>query len=75
MASSKVYDAFGSDLSVTGSWKSPFAYAGQFGYQQDADTGLKLLGHRSYDSDTGRFLTRDPIKDGHNWSGYCNSSP
>ncbi len=75
VASSRVYDAFGNDLLVTGSWKSPFGYAGQFGYQQDVDTGFKLLGHRYYDSDTGRFLTRDPIKDGRNWYGYCENDP
>ncbi|MCU0316911.1 MAG: hypothetical protein MUC92_09990 [Fimbriimonadaceae bacterium] len=40
-----------------------------FGYQEDA-TGLKLLGHRYYDSSTGRFRTRDPIKDGRNWFSY-----
>lgn len=34
-----------------------------------------LLGHRYYDSSTGRFLTRDPIKDGRNWYVYCGSNP
>jgi uncharacterized protein RhaS with RHS repeats len=29
-----------------------------------------LLGHRHYDPSTGRFLTRDPIKDGRNWYSY-----
>jgi len=45
------------------------------GYQEDADFGLKLLGHRYYDPSTGRFLTRDPIKDGRNWYGYCDNNP
>jgi uncharacterized protein RhaS with RHS repeats len=36
---------------------------------------LKLLGHRYYDSSTGRFLTRDPIKDGRNWFSYCENNP
>ncbi len=75
VSSNRIYDAFGNDLSVSGSWKSPFGYAGQSGYRQDVDTGLKLLGHRYYDSDTGRFLTRDPIKDGRNWYGYCGNDP
>ncbi len=75
VSASVQFDAFGNDLSVSGSWKSPIAYAGQFGYQQHVDTGLKLLGHRYYDSDTGRFLTRDPIKDGGNWYGYCGNNP
>jgi RHS repeat-associated protein len=46
------------------------AHAGGFGYQQDSDSGLMLLGHRYYDPSTGRFLTRDPIKDGRNWHTY-----
>ena len=33
------------------------------------------MGHRYYDSDTGRFLTRDPIKDGRNWYSYCDNNP
>jgi RHS repeat-associated protein len=37
--------------------------------------GLQLLGHRYYDPSTGRFLTRNPIKDGRNWYGYCDSNP
>jgi hypothetical protein len=36
---------------------------------------LQLLGHRYYDSSTGRFLTRDPIKDGRNWYTYCDNDP
>ncbi|MBA4292161.1 hypothetical protein C0431_04255 [bacterium] len=71
----KVFDAFGNELSSTGAWNSQFGYAGKFGYQQDADSGLKLLGHRYYDSSVGRFLTRDPIKDGRNWCGYCGNRP
>jgi RHS repeat-associated protein len=48
--------------------------AGAFGYQEDA-TGLKLLGHRYYDSSLGRFITRDPIKNGQNWYTYSGSDP
>lgn len=75
ISASRTYDAFGNDLSLSGSWASRFAYAGGFGYQQDPDSGLKLLGHRYYDSSTGRFLTRDPAKDGRNWYAYCTGNP
>jgi RHS repeat-associated protein len=61
MVAKRDYDAFGNVISSTGTWGSGFVYAGGFGYQEDA-IGLKLLGHRYYDSSTGRFLTRDPIK-------------
>ncbi|ARU45006.1 hypothetical protein CCB81_12970 [Armatimonadetes bacterium Uphvl-Ar2] len=74
IAATRVYDAFGAELSATGTWKGPFGYAGGFGYQEDS-SGLKLLGHRYYDPTTGRFLSRDPIKDGRNWYVYCESSP
>jgi RHS repeat-associated protein len=69
-----VYDAFGAELSATGTWKGPFGYAGGFGYQEDS-SGLKLLGHRYYDSTTGRFLSRDKIKDGRNWYVYSGNQP
>lgn len=73
-SSRRDYDAFGNVTSATGSWVGPFGYAGGFGYQEDA-TGLKLLGHRYYDSSTGRFITRDPIKDARNYYVYCHSNP
>jgi RHS repeat-associated protein len=52
-----------------------FGFAGKFGYQEDSDSSLKLLGHRYYDPSTGRFLTRNPTKDGRNWYVYCASNP
>jgi RHS repeat-associated protein len=70
----RTYDAFGNVTSSSGTWNGPFGNAGAFGYQEDA-TGLKLLGHRYYDSSLGRFITRDPIKDGRNWYAYCGNDP
>jgi RHS repeat-associated protein len=74
LSASREYDAFGNVISGSGAWQGPFGYGGGFGYQEDA-TGLKLLGHRLYDPSTGRFLTRDPIKDGRNWYVYCANDP
>ena len=68
------YDAFGGVTATTGVWKGPFGYGGSSGYQSDA-SGLMLLGHRYYDASIGRFLTRDPAKDGRNWYGYCGNRP
>lgn len=34
-----------------------------------------MLGHRFYDSSTGRFLTRDNSKDGNNWYTYGINNP
>ena len=74
ITATKQYDAYGQVLTGTGIWKGPFGYGGQAGYQTD-ESGLQLLGHRYYDPSTGRFLTRDPIKDGRNWYGYCDNNP
>ena len=74
VTASRHYDAFGNVISSTGSWQGPFGYAGDFGYQEDPN-GLKLLGHRYYDSDTGRFITSDPAGSGRNWYGYAGNNP
>ena len=71
----RTYDAFGMLLASSGTPKGLFGFAGAHGYQEDTDTGLKLLGHRYYDPSTGRFLTRDPVKDGRNWYAYCEGNP
>ena len=69
------YDAFGNQKSATGATSSPFGFVGAAGYQQDSDSGLMLLGHRYYDTSTGRFLTRDPAKNGSGWYDYCLNNP
>ena len=71
----KRYDAFGNELSSSGTWQTRFDYGGAFGYQRDDESNYKLLGHRYYDPEIGRFLTRDPIKDGRNWYAYCENDP
>jgi RHS repeat-associated protein len=71
----KRYDAFGNVHTSTGSWATQFSYGSTFGYQSDGEFGYQLLGHRYYDSSTGRFLTRDPIKDWRNWYAYSEGNP
>jgi RHS repeat-associated protein len=71
----KRYDAFGNQLATSGTWNTQFSYGAPFDYQTDPEFGLQLLGHRYYDSSTGRFLSRDPIKDGRNWYTYCENDP
>ncbi|CAN5464156.1 hypothetical protein BH11ARM2_BH11ARM2_35850 [soil metagenome] len=70
----RTYDAFGRIDAFSGSWSGPSGYGGRFGYQEDG-SGLSLLGHRWYDSEVGRFLTRDPAKDGPNRYAYCGNDP
>ena len=74
VASSSVYDAYGAESStVTPS--DPFGWNGRWGYVQDRETGLSYCQNRYYHPETGRWLTRDPIKDGRNWYGYCENNP
>ncbi|MCW5947550.1 MAG: RHS repeat-associated core domain-containing protein, partial [Fimbriimonadales bacterium] len=74
-SATKHYDAFGNETSSTGTWHGPFQYGGNFGYQTDAHSGLKLLGHRYYDPSTGRFLSRDHGRFGSNWYIYGLNNP
>jgi RHS repeat-associated protein len=71
----KSYDVFGNQVANTGTWNGPFGYGAAVGYQSDANSGLMLLGYRYYDSSTGRFITRDPVKAGRNWYTYCENNP
>lgn len=53
------YDAYGNLTHATGTYTTPFGYAGQY---TDTETGLQYLRARYYDPTTGNFLTRDPIE-------------
>jgi len=66
-AAATFYDVFGRFQSYpadgpgyTSTYYNPVGFGGQFGYYRDY-TDRTLLGHRYYDSFTGRFLNRDPI--------------
>ena len=53
---------------------NPLRYVGKEGYYSD-DTGLMLLGARYYDPLIGRFITKDPARDGMNWYEYAGNNP
>jgi RHS repeat-associated protein len=69
----RAYDPFGVPTGVSGTPLGPLGFAGGNGYQEDSDSGLKLLGHRYLDPTTGRFLTRDHIRAGRNWHLYVDN--
>ena len=69
------YDAFGIVQGRTGSSPTQKGFASEYGYQEDAESGLKLLGHRYYDPETGRFISRDRAQDGRNWYSYGSNNP
>lgn len=70
----ELYTAHGQAVSGAG---APWGYKARWGYETDAETGLQLLTHRYYDSQAGRFLTRDPIGygGGVNLYSYVGNNP
>ena len=68
------FSGFGGVIATTGS-TSPFSFGGANGCLTDPDASLILMGHRYFDPRTGRFISRDPIKDGNNWYAYCDNNP
>jgi RHS repeat-associated protein len=74
IAATSVRDAYGSEVTSSGSWQGIGSYGGSFGYQEDP-SGLMLLAHRYYDPEMGRFLTSDPYGNGRNWYAYCEGNP
>ena len=69
------FDAFGKVVAHGNPTSTQKGFASGFGYQEDGESGYKLLGHRYYDPETGRFLSRDPAFDGRNWYAYCDNNP
>ena len=70
------YTAWGTRLSPA-YLDSPFGFKGQWGAYRDAETGLLLMGARTYSPAIGRFLSRDPsgYAAGPNLYGFCGGDP
>jgi RHS repeat-associated protein len=70
------YDVYGKTTSSSGSQANEFKFAGQ---ETDGSTGLQYLRARYYDTDTGRFISRDPLTAspgyGGNPFGYASGNP
>jgi RHS repeat-associated protein len=68
------YDPYGRRTKVSGSLDADFAYAG---YYCHSVSGLYLTLFRAYDSDLGRWLSRDPIAEygGINLYSYVLGNP
>ena len=69
--SSYAYSPYGELLSTTGSLDNPFTWQGKFGVMQEGSNGLYYMRARYYDSQTERFISRDPLK---RW-GPANINP
>jgi len=72
------YDPYGRVVAKTEGVENSFTYSG---YRVDADTGLFHLMARWYDSNTGRFLSKDAVQDvqgdplSANHYLYCKNNP
>ena len=66
------YDAYGTAYTGSFNGRNKIGYNGK---QYDSGTGWYNYGFRDYNLQTGRFTTRDPIRDGSNWFAYCNGDP
>ncbi len=55
------YTPFGVPAGREGSTPNPFTYVGGFGVMAETDD-LYFMRARFYDTDTGRFLSKDPVK-------------
>jgi RHS repeat-associated protein len=53
----------------------PYNTVGFSGKMRDGATGLTYFGARWYDAESGKFLSRDPIRDGWNWHAYVGGDP
>ena len=67
-------DAFGKQLSSTGSTVNPYRYGGEWGYVTEA-SGLQQLGARFYFPEVGRFIQQDPLRFRRNRYAYARSNP
>lgn len=66
------YDAFGTLINGDLTGITDFGYLGK---QHDPTSRLYNYGYRDYKSQTARFTTVDPIRDGTNWFCYVNNDP
>ena len=55
-----VYDAWGNEVSVSGSTVNPFRWVGQVGYYWDEGLGTFYIRARVYEPMTGLWLSKDP---------------
>ena len=73
LITSRVMDGYGNILSGDPTFITAFDQDGN--YEEDANSGYKLLGYRYYDASIGQFLSADPAMVGSNWFAYCGNDP
>ena len=71
----RAYDAWGNILSGAGSGDPKGRYCANLGHKQDDESGLTYMRARYCDASTGRFVSEDVNRSGHNWFGYVANNP
>ncbi len=61
LIASYAYGPYGTITGSTGDLDNPFTWQGQHGVMQESASGLYYMRARYYDSNTRRFLSRDPV--------------
>jgi len=56
-----LYDPFGNVVNTTKDDINMFTFVGRYGGQKDWESGLIQFQHRWYDSEIGKWISRDPI--------------
>jgi len=56
-----LYDAWGNELTVTGTSTNPFRWVGRLGYYYDQASGVFYVRARAFDPTTGRWMSADPL--------------
>src|SRR5262249_49762534 len=54
------YVSFGQTITIVSGVSNPFTFVGQFGVENDG-SGLQDMRARDYDSNTGQFVSDDPL--------------
>jgi RHS repeat-associated protein len=57
----RAYSAFGETTETSGNTVFPFEYVGRKGYYSDSATGDQFIRRRAYKSQSGRWLSCDPL--------------
>ena len=74
VTASLTLSAFGQTVASTGSSTSTYGFGATSGYRTEGDAGLTLVGCRFYDTQVGRFITRDTVLTEKPYA-YCNGDP
>ena len=72
-----LYDPYGNVVNTTNDPGNNFTFIGRYGGYKDWSTGFVQFWHRWYDSEIGKWTTKDPIgvEGGNNLYQYVQGNP